>query len=366
MENKNIDALIASSPENVFYISGFGYCQRSLKRNVFVSAVVVKEEEPTLIAPKSEQGTVLYYDPWIKDRRYFGKFPVEGETEPITYRNMIGGITQILKEKKLVHGRIGIEKEYIPWAVFEKMRKIFPSVTFVNATKFFEELRMTKSNDQIAKIKEVLRIHEKALRYMLQNAKKGITEEEACALMQRLVTDEGAEVKFLDVGAGIRTIFPCLPTQNKLKKGDIFRIDFGLMKEHYCSDICRTAVVGEPNPEQKHVHEAIALAENKIIEAVRPGIRTSQLFDIGIESMKTSGFPSYKRHHLGHGIGLEAHEPPVIGPENGTILKPRMVLCVEVPYYKINFGGMNLEDTILVTEKKCEILSRSNRELFEI
>jgi Xaa-Pro dipeptidase len=105
--------------------------------------------------------------------------------------------------------------------------------------------------------------------------------------------------------------------------------------------------------------------EEQILEKIQPGVTAGELFEVAIERVKM-GIPQYKRHHVGHGIGLEIYEPPMLVPHSDFELQPGMVLCVETPYYELEWGGLQVEDMIVVTENGYRLLTKSNRELIEI
>ncbi|MBL8581804.1 MAG: aminopeptidase P family protein, partial [Rhizobiaceae bacterium] len=134
----------------------------------------------------------------------------------------------------------------------------------------------------------------------------------------------------------------------------------------YWSDIAATAVVGEPSPEMRAVAAAIAAGQRAALGMIRPGMMTDAIFDATVAAVRAAGLPQYQRHHVGHGLGLDSHEFPTIGPSNPTRLEPGMVINVEPPYYRPGWGGLMYEATLLVTETGAESLTSLAPELISL
>jgi Xaa-Pro aminopeptidase len=153
------------------------------------------------------------------------------------------------------------------------------------------------------------------------------------------------------------------PTGRRLRPGDLLRFDVGCVLDGYWSDVGRTAVVGDPTAKQARRYNAIYAGEQAQLEAARPERSARELFDIAVEAVEARGLSPYRRHHCGHGIGSEVYEPPIIGPSSDIPLRAGMTFCFETPYYELGWGGMMVEDTVVITETGSEMLTRSDRTL---
>jgi len=153
------------------------------------------------------------------------------------------------------------------------------------------------------------------------------------------------------------------PGERKLRSGDIIRFDIGCRAESYYSDIARTAVFGEANKKQKGYYRAILEGEEVAIAAVRAGVPANKVFATAVEATRAAGIPHYRRHHVGHGIGLDLYDQPILNESTSTPLEAGMVLEVETPYYEVGFGGLQVEDTIVVTEDGHQRLTATSSEL---
>jgi hypothetical protein len=159
----------------------------------------------------------------------------------------------------------------------------------------------------------------------------------------------------------------------ELVPGDLIRLDIGCRYLHYFADTARTLVVGEASPTQRKAYAAIRAGVQAACERIRPGTRVSELFDVCMGTIRKSGLPDYERHHCGHSIGLEMYEPPMVvgGGRSSDIfargldrpLEPGMIVNIEAPLYHLGFGGMNVEDTLLVTATGAEWLTLLDREM---
>ncbi len=169
---------------------------------------------------------------------------------------------------------------------------------------------------------------------------------------------------FMVVTSGPRSaLSDARPTHRELEPGDLVRFDVGCTVDGYWSDIGRTAVVGGADGLQISRYAAIFAGEDEQLRAVRGGITAGELFDVAIDRVEQSGLSPYRRHHCGHAIGLEIYERPIVSAGTSTVLEPGMVFCVETPYYEIGWGGMMVEDALVVTDDGCDMLSTSDRSL---
>jgi Xaa-Pro aminopeptidase len=121
--------------------------------------------------------------------------------------------------------------------------------------------------------------------------------------------------------------------------------------------------VGEASPTQKRLYDAIFAGEEEQLQRIRPGMAASEVFDIAITEVERHGLFPYRRHHCGHGIGLDVYEPPIVAPGVSQEIEAGMVFCLETPYYEIGWGGMMVEDTIVVTEDGHRMFNVSDRSL---
>jgi Xaa-Pro aminopeptidase len=160
----------------------------------------------------------------------------------------------------------------------------------------------------------------------------------------------GAEPRFVVATTGPRSAFADVyPSDQAIVPGDLVRFDVGCVVDGYWSDIGRTAVVGEPDSLQAKRYAAILEGEEQQLAAIRPGVSARSIFELALDVVEANGVSPYRRQHCGHGIGLDVYEPPIINRATDALLEEGMTFCLETPYYVLGWGGMMVEDTIVLT-----------------
>jgi len=234
----------------------------------------------------------------------------------------------------------------------------------VDATDWMYELRAVKLPGELELLRRGARLAEQGIDNAIEAAAAGISEIELANVVAVTMAAGGGTPRFTVVTSGPRSaLSDARPTERELRPGDLLRFDVGCTVEGYWSDIGRTAVVGKADNLQASRYAAILAGEQAQLEMVRPGITAADLFDVAVSTVEASGLEPYRRHHCGHAIGTEVYERPVIAPGSSTVLEPGMVFCVETPYYEIGWGGMMVEDALVVTADGAEVLTISDRSL---
>ncbi|MEM2738385.1 MAG: Xaa-Pro peptidase family protein [Candidatus Bathyarchaeia archaeon] len=385
MEKYDIDALVAATPENNFYLSGVWSISHSAIRGVNVFTVLPKQGNPMLVLPQSELDQYAESYSWIKNIKVYGTFYVEDSEDPKrpldfeetlsrlvkvrSERNAIETITNVFFEQGLERAKIGVDELGISFSLWLELQSKLPKATIVPASHIFKEIRMVKTDEEISRLKKAAEISEGAFYAAVEQVHEGVTELDVAREFDKYVIENGG-VPFLTLfGFGARSTLPnCVPTNNKLKKGDVIRFDGGCIYQHYYSDIAFSAVFGQPTEKMRRYYRALVMGTQKAIQSIKPGVMASELFRIAVNTVKENGVSHYKRHHCGHGIGVEIYDLPTLSPSDNRFLEEGMVLCVETPYYEICFGGLQIEKTVLVTKDGFEYLTSpiENEELLVI
>jgi Xaa-Pro aminopeptidase/Xaa-Pro dipeptidase len=155
-----------------------------------------------------------------------------------------------------------------------------------------------------------------------------------------------------------------IASEKALRAGESVTIDFGAIKDGYHSDETVTVAVGDPDERLRAIHGIVKTAHDLAIAAVRPGIDCKELDAVAREYIRESGYGDYFGHGLGHGVGLEIHEKPVISPRGITVAVEGMVFTIEPGIYIPGFGGVRIEDTVVVTAEGCRVLTAAPKDLF--
>jgi Xaa-Pro aminopeptidase len=163
------------------------------------------------------------------------------------------------------------------------------------------------------------------------------------------------------IGTGPRSAMPNVqPSSRRLEHGDIIRFDVGGRYRHYRADIARVAVLGEPSKKIRTYHHALHTGVQRGIDLLRPGVPAARIFETVVETVRQEGIPHYRRTHVGHGIGIDGYDLPDLSATSTDVIEEGMVLCVETPYYELGFGGLQVEDMVVVRREGAETLMGSS------
>ena len=374
MEKYNLDVLIAATPENVFYLSNYQSVSHKLLRGVQVYAIFPRDLEPALIIPISDLDLYADSSCWIKDVRTYGTFYIEeGELTGLSESELklaklqkmakqgldpLTVLTSVLSERGLDKSNIGLDEMGIDQITWSKIKNMLPKANLKPAYSIFREIRMIKTEEEIELLRRSAEIAQKAVEKMLESVKEGVTEQELAQVIEEVTVRERAKPFLTVLGCGTRSAFPnALPSSYKVKKGDIIRFDGGCVYKGYYSDIAKIAVLGEASEKVKKYFKAVALGVEEAANVIKPGIKASEIFQIAVETVRKAGIPHYRRHHVGHGIGVECYDPPILRPTDQTVLEPDMVINIETPYYELGLGGLQVEITVRVTQDGYELLT---------
>jgi Xaa-Pro aminopeptidase len=245
----------------------------------------------------------------------------------------------------------------------------------VEAGHLFKQLRIVKSEEEIERLRRAAALNQSAFLAMVEHVREGVTEAELMRIHRETLAAKGATAALNSGGVGTRSGAPFLPpAPYPMKQGDIFRFDATGTLNCYWADFGRTAVLGEPSAKVARYYGALFGGFKEGLSLIRAGARVDDIFHAVMDSVRANGIEHYRRHHVGHGIGIEVYDSPIIGPAGpsdifkegsaGSTLEENMVICLEVPYYELGFGGLQIEDTLRVTRDGYERLTTISQELY--
>ncbi len=263
--------------------------------------------------------------------------------------------------------RLGYEKRRISCELFDaiqgEIQKAGIAVDLVGNTDVVEKFRIVKSEAEIQAIKNALLLAEKAFTKMLETLSPGMTEIDAAWALEKRMREAGAQsVSFpVIVASGANAALPhATPGQDAIQPGKPLLFDWGARLNGYCSDISRTIVVGEPDAQFETIFNAVYDAQQKAIEAVRPGAYTMDIDAVARNVLRDKGLDRYFGHGLGHGVGLAIHEQPSLSPvaERSTLITENMVFTIEPGVYIPEWGGVRLENMVVARADGPEVLNQ--------
>ena len=263
--------------------------------------------------------------------------------------------------------RIGYEPARMTCEALDSLQGHLPmKSTLVPVNGCVEGLRMIKSAEELALIRRSVETNSKAFEAAVRRVRPGMKEQDLAAELEYRMRRLGAEKPSFEtiVAGGARSALPhAQPTSARLATGQLVVVDMGALQDGYCSDMTRMLFLGTPSAKVKRTYRAVLEAQLAGVDAVRPGVSTARVDAAARNVLKAHGLADAFVHSTGHGLGLEIHEPPRIGKKDKTRLAPGMAITIEPGVYLEGFGGIRIEDTVVVTETGCEILTPTSKTL---
>ena len=268
---------------------------------------------------------------------------------------------------KLGVKRIGYEPARMTCDTFESIKSRLPlRASLEPVTGWIEELRMVKSAAELALIRRSVMTNSRAFEQTVARIKPGVSERDLASELEYRMRRLGADKPSFEtiVASGIRSALPhAQPTAARLTPGDLVVVDMGAFQDGYASDMTRMLSVGPPTAKVKRMYRAVLEAQLAAIDAVRPGVTTVSVDRAARRVLAGYGLDHCFIHSTGHGLGLEIHEPPRLGKRDPYRLSPGMAITIEPGAYIEGFGGVRIEDTVVVTGSGCEILTPTPKDL---
>jgi Xaa-Pro aminopeptidase len=343
-KSERLDALLITGPANVRYLSGY-------------------TGSNALVLATPDSG-VLFTDP---------RYAIQASREVSCKVKVIprGGLlpAAIRFLGRLRMKRVGFEKAHLSYEQHELIIEQGPGLTLVPIGTAIERQRMIKSDEEIAAIRRSVDTNSKAFDRAVKKIRPGVTEIDVAAEIEYQMRRLGAEKPAFEtiVASGERTALPhAQPTSKKLGTVELTLIDMGATRDGYASDMTRMLHLGRPSQKIVHMYNAVLQAQLAGLDAVRAGVTAERVDRAARQSLKRQSLDRAFTHSTGHGLGLEIHEAPRLGRRDKTPLEAGMAITIEPGAYIEGFGGMRIEDTVLVTQNGCEILTRTPKELITL
>jgi len=345
LRRRGLDGLLVTHPDNRRYLSGF----KAGDMNIGESSgalLVLRRGKPLLLT----------------DFRY----QLEAEEEASGFEVLIykRGMLELLKSLLVGRGikQLAFESHYFLHHAAGKLQEMAgeSGVETVGTTGLIEKLRICKSREEIENIRAAVLLNEAVFLEAYKGLKPGLTERQVAIMIETLMREKGAEGPSFEtiVAAGENGARPhAVPGDRPLRKGEPIVIDMGLVLNGYCSDMTRTVVLGEPDRKTKKIFRLVRKAQNAGVKAIRAGVAGREVDRAARRIIEQAGHGENFGHGLGHGVGLAVHEGPSLSSRYKRKLQAGMVVTVEPGIYLPGWGGVRLENMVVVTEKGCEVLN---------
>ncbi len=347
LAESGMDGVIASSLENVSYLSGARMVMQRLIPDRLALLLWPADGDPAIVVCKGED-VACRDDCRIDDMRSYTEFV----TSPVNL------LADVIAEKGLARGRLGLELHSLPAGYVNQLRERLPGATLVDCGGLMDRARMIKTPDEVDALATAGHATERAIRGAFERASIGEPEKKVADDITAGVTAAGADVlNFMFLGTGTRSFeWHARPGATRLEPGDVLHTDVAGNFVGYWSDLARTAFVGKPSPRQMEIYSRLYQSHVDTLDAIRPGLEVRELFSACQAAYRRVGLP-FQLAHLGHGLGLGLHEYPMLKPTTNELLQPGMVLCIEPAYLDPDVAGYHIEDLVLVTETGREVLT---------
>ncbi|PGY10303.1 Xaa-Pro peptidase family protein [Bacillus sp. AFS031507] len=339
LEELNLEAVVVTSPPNFFYFSGTW-----LDSHERLQAIVIpKAGKPTMIVHEMSKEEVSF------NGIFENAFWKDGE-------NSLELLASILP----LNGTVSIDNLW-PSQNLLKLIQLKNQLSFVESTQVIGKSRLNKDSQEFELLKRSGAIADNVLQQVIDYLRPGLTEKEVADEIKRLFALQGVETLSFNpiVGSGKNGAIPHHQSdETSIAAGDMVVIDMGGIKDHYCSDMTRTVLVGgEPTDEMLKVYEIVKQAQEAAVKAVRPGVPLKNIDKAARDIISNAGYGEYFTHRTGHGLGIEVHEEPFVTSNNEQLLEEGMVISIEPGIYLSGNFGVRIEDIVFVTDDGCERLN---------
>lgn len=335
------DACLITSPENIYYFSGFTGGEGAL----FIS----------------KNRRILFTD---------SRYTVQASEQAKNFQLVDvaeKSLSDFIKNENV--NSIGFEEDFVTFEKFLSLKKMSEESAWIPISDKIYKLRMIKDAFELNAISTAAKLADNAFSYILTQISPGKTEREIALMLEFYMRNNGADGLSFEtiVASGVRSAMPHgIATDKIIEKGDLLTLDFGCKYKGYCSDMTRTIVIGKSTEKQKQIYETVLFAQTSALNELSSGVPANLVDSTARNIIKDAGFGKYFGHGLGHSLGLMVHEKPSLSPKCTDILLPNVLMTVEPGIYIDNFGGVRIEDLVVITEDGYNNLVASPKEFIEL
>jgi len=347
MAGRHLSAAFITNPVSIAYLTGF-----HANPHERLMALAVGSREVTLVVPAIEQEKATHRAPGAKVVAWR-----DGEDAYGLVASVLGSQTEI-----------GVEKDHITLSAAEMLASRTGASELVDVGAEIRKLRLVKTEDEIALLAKAAAITGAVAKKVMSALRRGQTETEVAMAIGAAIAELGGGMAFPPlVQSGPNSALPHLePSNRELADGDFVLLDFGASCGGYKADTTRMAFIGDPTPRHEEIHRVVLEAHDAAIAAVRPGVTAGAIDAAARRVIEAAGYGPQFFHRVGHGLGLDGHEDPSLDPGSELILEPGMVFTIEPGIYIEGFGGVRIEDDIVVRPDGHEVLVMSDPHLLRV
>ncbi|RTE09724.1 M24 family metallopeptidase [Paenibacillus whitsoniae] len=344
MQQQELPALLITNAYNRTYVTGFtgssGY-------------VLITGERAILLT----------------DFRYMTQAPQQAKLfEVVEHKpKVIESVLELLQKQGIT--KLGFEQADVTYGDFLGYQQGLPGVEFVPTASLVEQIRMVKDDAELQVMQEAADLADQTFSHILNFIKPGVKELDIALEIETFIRKNGGTSTSFEtiVASGERSALPHGKASDRVLQGNEFvKLDFGAYYKGYCSDITRTVMLGKPTDKHKEIYDIVLEAQLNCLANLKPGIPGREGDAYARDVIVKHGYGDYFGHGTGHGLGMEVHESPRLSKTEDTILTPGMVVTVEPGIYLPGFGGVRIEDDVVITDTGIKILTHSTKDFLII
>lgn len=339
LATEGLDAILITQPENRRYLSGF----------TGSAGVLLISQDQAVLAT---------------DFRYYEQ--VEKQASDFQLAKITDKFKMLLPE--LVHQvgakRVGFESVHLTVDQHKEWEEVVEGFELVPTKELVERIRAVKDEEELSRIGQAIALADETFAHIVSFIEPGMTEKEVAWELEVFMRTHGAEKVAFDliVGSGPNGAMPhATVSERVIRAGEPIVIDMGAMVDGYNSDLTRTICAGRPDDKFKEIYDIVLEAQCTAEQSIRPGMMGKQADGIARKVIEEAGYSEHYGHGLGHGVGLAVHEKPGVGRLSEDVLEPGMVFTVEPGIYLPGWGGVRIEDVVVMREEGLEVLTQASK-----
>ncbi len=354
MDQYNLDVLVLNPSPTQYYFCGLHLGKMERPMCLFL----IPGKTSAIVLPELEQNQLP-----------LATIPIEPYFYGADTTSWQEAFNKVSTHYGLENSRIGVEPTHMRFLEMSYLKTAIPNVQLTSAEDLIAEMRMVKDAEEIANMQKAVDISQEALNVVIPLLKLGMTEREISSEIGMQLMRAGGEGGSFGaiVSGGPNSANPhAHPSDRPIQRGDLLVIDYGTYYHGYASDITRTFAVGDVDEELAKIHKITQAANVAARSFAKPGVRAGDVDLAARKVIEDAGYGEYFTHRVGHGLGMEGHEPPYMHKDNNLILKVGHTFTIEPGIYLPNYGGVRVEDDVVITETGCRSFSTLPREMIRI
>ena len=342
MESRGLDGYLVAETKNMQYLTGFS-------------------GGSLLLVPRNEESILFVYGVNYEA----AKVKTRGASVELVKpeEDLLKKIIKRLRDLKIRN--VGFDS--LKASTYLKLKESSDEIMFKDAGDIIWTLRKVKTPSEISLIRKAAELTSRGMRRAAEVIEAGLSEREVAAEIEYEMRKAGSDGVSFDtiVSSGPNSAFPHGGCGDRvIKKDDLVIIDVGAKYRDYCSDQTRTFIIGKPSSKQIRIYETVRRAQELAVKSVQAEVKASEVDRVARDHISKAGYGEYFVHSLGHGVGLDVHEPPTLSPKSKDVLVEGNVVTVEPGIYIPGFGGVRIEDTVLVLKDGAEKLTEAPIETY--